>query len=159
VDGFHDASLFRATVRTGAAHAAEVAGLMLDALDSLGRDPPPAEELAARKAHLMGDFARDMETGDDLAGLLADEAFYDAGAIDLERYPAAIAAVTADMAHAAVTRMANRSRTSVLVVGDASRFLPALRARFRNVAVLPARTLDPEALGRLPAPPYRSQAR
>jgi zinc protease len=149
VDGFHDGSLFRATVQTGNARAAEVAGLMLDQLDTLRRYPPTADELAARKAHLIGDFGRDMETGDDLADLLASEALYGAGAIDLQRYPAEIAAITADQASAAVARLADPARTSVLVVGDMSQFLPALRARFGNVAVLPAPSLDADSLERL----------
>jgi zinc protease len=140
VDGFQGGGLFTATVRTRGADAAGVAGLMLDQLDALRRAPPGPDELAARKARLIGDFARGWETGDDLAALLAVEAFYGAGPVDLGRYPATIAAITADEARAAVARLADPSRTSLLVVGDTNQFLPALRARFGDVAVLHARS-------------------
>jgi zinc protease len=153
LDAFRDGGLFRATVQTGSARAAEVAGLMMDQLDALRRDPATSEELAARKAHLIGDFDRDMETGDDLADRLARGALYGAGAVDLERYPAGIAAITAEEARAAVARLADRSHTSVLVVGDASLFLPALRARFGQVAVLPAAVFDQVSLSRLRGAP------
>jgi zinc protease len=138
VDERYRTGLFSATAQTDNASAPEVAGLMLAQLLTLGATAPPADELAARKAALIGEFGRDAETSADMADLLADDAVYGVPLEELARYPQRIEAVTSAEAQAAAGRLADAPRTDVLIVGDARRFLPALRRRFAKIQVVSA---------------------
>jgi zinc protease len=150
LDGYSGAGLFTASAEVEGRHAAEVAGLMLNQLQGLGRRPPATGEIAARKAELVGRHARETETDDDLADLLTDAALYGGDVGEVARFPATLAAITPRDVHAAAARLADASRVDVLVIGDASRFLPALRARFANVEVSSARSSESDALGGRP---------
>jgi zinc protease len=138
VDEFSRAGLFSATAQTRNGSAAEVAELMLGQLQALRNSPPAPQELAARKAELIGDYDRHIETSADLAAILASDAIYGFDVGEVARYPRAIAAVTADEVRAAAARLADPERTDLLVVGDAKTFLPAMRARFGDVEVIGA---------------------
>lgn len=70
--------------QTKHASAAEVAQLMQDAALRIAREPAPADELAARKAALVGSFARRLQTTAGLASLIA-------GQVATGRDPAALA--------------------------------------------------------------------
>ncbi len=129
--------LFSASVQTGNASAPEVAGLMLDQLAALRGSPPPAGELAAHQAALVGAFERAAETGAETADLLADYAIHHVRLSEFDRYPERIEAVTRGQALAAATRLVDPANVDVLIVGDARQMLPGLKNRFANAEVIP----------------------
>ena len=129
--------LFSASAQTGNASAPEVAGLMLDQLAALRGSPPPADELAAHQAALVGAFERAAETGAETADLLADYAIHHVRLSEFDRYPERIEAVTRGEALAAATRLVDPANVDVLIVGDARQMLPGLKNRFANVEVIP----------------------
>jgi zinc protease len=129
--------LFSASAQTGNASAPEVAGLMLDQLTALRGNPPPAGELAAHQAALIGAFERAAETGAETADLLADYATHHVRLSEFDRYPERIEAVTRGEELAAATRLVDPANVDVLIVGDARQMLPGLKNRFANVEVIP----------------------
>jgi zinc protease len=142
VEELYGAGLFSAAAETENAHAAEVAGLMLDELKTLAATAPPAEELAARKAALIGELGRNEETSEALAEHLARDAVYDTGPGENGGYAQKIEAVTGEEVQRAAAGLSDPSRIDLLVVGDARTFVPALIARFGAVEVISADRLD-----------------
>lgn len=67
------AGMLSAHAQTRHESAAEVAQLMGAALSGLGAAPVPAEELAARRASLLGAWGRQLETTASLAALIGDQ--------------------------------------------------------------------------------------
>lgn len=134
--------VFEASVQTKNESADEVAGLLLEQIQRLGAEPASAEELAARKASLIGEFGRTADTGGGLAGLLTQDAIYGIDLDEIGRYAARIEGVDAGQARAAAHELADPSRLDVVVVGDAKLFLDALRRRFPKLEVIEASDLN-----------------
>jgi hypothetical protein len=63
-----------------------VAGLMIDQVTALGARPPADDELAARKAALIGEAGRDAQTSVGLAERLAGDAVRGVGLDEWVRY-------------------------------------------------------------------------
>ncbi len=124
-----NAGLLLAAVQTRGERAAEVIELLHREFDRLIEVPVDADELAARKASLIGGFARRIETTDGLAGLIATQLAHGAQPASLARYAAQIAAVDS----ADVQRMARacfgRADRRIAIVGDARQFVAALEGR------------------------------
>jgi zinc protease len=148
-----DAGLFTAAAQTRNDAADQVVGLMLGEIANLGATAAPPAELEARKAALVGDFGRTAATSAGLAELLGNDAVEGVDAAELGRRVASIEAVDAEQARAAAIKVADPAATDVVVAGDAKLFLPALRARFGQVQVVPADGLDFDTLRQ--APPAR----
>ncbi|MBC8057244.1 MAG: insulinase family protein [Rhizobiales bacterium] len=132
----------RAVVQTKNESAAEVVALVQGELDRLAAVPVGEEELAARKATLIGDFSRSVET---TAGLgAAVKALIVAGLPpdDLRTRIEALAAVSAtDVQRYAATHLGAPGRR-VVVAGEAARFVDALKATSPSVTIVPATRLD-----------------
>jgi zinc protease len=138
----HGQGLFEASVQTRNESADEVAGLLMGEIRRLGAEPAPAEELAARKASLIGEFGRETETDGGLAGLLTQDALYGIDPGEAGRYADKVEAVDAGEARAAALKLADPDGLNLVVVGDAKLFLGALKKRFAKVEVIEAGTLD-----------------
>jgi zinc protease len=122
------AGVLRATVQTKNASAAEVLALVQAQVDGLAAAPVPADELAARKAALIGGFGRSVETTAGLAGQLAALVVHGRPVASLKTRIAALQAVDAAAVQAyAQARFANAPR-SAAVAGDARAFAAALQA-------------------------------
>lgn len=65
--------LFSASAMTRPASAAQVLQLMRDELNRLASSAPPAAELAARQANLLGSLARRLDTSSGLAGWVGEQ--------------------------------------------------------------------------------------
>jgi len=102
----------------------------------------PASELDAREASLVGEFGRDTATSAGLASQLSTYALYGLDLDRLGRFPQRIEAVTPADIPAAAAALVDPSTLSVIIVGDAKLFLPALKAKYPNVEVVPASALD-----------------
>ena len=107
--------------------AAEVVGLMQKELERLRAEPVGAAELTARKAALIGDFGRDVETVSGLAGQLGQVALFGLPLDRLQRYVADVEAVTPEQVREAAGRLFDPARADVIVVGDADTFYDSIR--------------------------------
>jgi zinc protease len=145
VDARSGLGLFTASAQTKNASAAEVASLVLQEAKALGSSPLPEGELAARKASLTGGYGRTIDTSAGMAAVLTGDALYGAPLSEVALYPEKIDAVGADAARAAATAAVDPAAASLIVVGDAKQFLPALKARFPGVEVIEASDLDLDA--------------
>ena len=124
--------------------ASEAARVLVDELAGLATNAPTAEEFVARKSALSGDFARALETGDGLAGLIADLALYDQPLSRLQNYLATVQAVTPEQITTVAKAKFGADVANVVIVGNAKAFLPDLKARFpgETVEVIPVAALD-----------------
>jgi zinc protease len=136
------AGSFGALAQTKNESGAEVASLTLAEIAKLATGDLPDSELTPRKASLIGGFARGMETIGGLVGQVSSLALYGVSLDEINRYVSSVQAIkAADVKSFAATRLSADS-TSVIVVGDAKKFLPALQKEFPQVEVIPAAELD-----------------
>lgn len=120
----------------------EVAGLIEGEIARLGREPVGAAELTARKATLIGEFGREVETTAGLSGAIAELALFGLPPSDLADYVADVAAVTPEAVQAAAQRHFDPARADLVVVGDAAQFGDALAARRPGAERIAADALD-----------------
>lgn len=86
--------MFSAHAQTQHATAREVAALMRDEVLRVAREDAGEAELSARKAGLLGSFARQLETTEGLAGQVASQYFQGRPVSELGRYADDVLAVT-----------------------------------------------------------------
>ncbi len=144
--------LLQVVVQTKNESATEVLALVQQELDRLVAEPVDAAELSARKATLIGDFGRSVETTAGLgaavkslivAGLPPDElrtridALVDVTAEEVQKFAAAVLGETGRRA---------------VVAGDAGRFQQELKAAMPSAVVIPVGSLDLESSAGIGAP-------
>jgi zinc protease len=132
---------FVAATQTKNPSAPEVLALVLAEMKRLGAQPIPAAELTTRKAVLNGSFGRTIETTGGLAGLVSGFVMEGVDPAEIARYTAAISAVTPQEAQAAAAELLKPEGATIVIVGDAREFLPALRKQHRDVTVIPVAEL------------------
>ena len=137
-----DAGVFTASTQTKNETADEVADLILAEIAKLGTETPTPADLAPRRATLIGGFGRSLETVDGLGTLVANLALYDLPMSDLADYAGRVRAVTPQQVEAAFAEHLPTDRASLVVVGDASKFIDGLRAKYPNVEVIPLTELN-----------------
>jgi zinc protease len=120
----------------------EVAEVMLAEIARLSTEDATADELATRRAAMVGDLARTLETVDGLGGTVSTLAAYRLPLSDLAESVPRIRAVTGDQIRAAAGRYLRPAQVSLVVAGDAARFIDELRAAFPQVEVIPVIALD-----------------
>src|SRR2546430_1640512 len=136
------AGSFSASAQTKNESGAEVASLTLAEISKLASGELLDTELTPRKASLLGGFARSMETTSGLVSQFASLALYGVPLDEINRYVASVQAIKpGDVKSFAASRL-NADSTSVIVVGDAKKFLPDLQKQFSQVEVIPAAQLD-----------------
>jgi zinc protease len=143
LDARRDAGLFTASAQTKNQSADEVAGLMLHLEATLASAPLPPEELAARKASLVGGFGRSAATSAGLAEVLGRYATLGVDLSEVQSFTGKLEQVTADETKAAAPKLADPARTSLVIAGDAKLFLADLKKRYPNLVVIQAAKLDP----------------
>lgn len=128
LDARRGGGLLLASTQTKNESAAEVLELVHAQLDSLLQAPVPADELAARKATLIGNLSRSVETSAGLAGQVA--ALVSAGLPPdaLRGRIAALGAVDAAGVQRYARQHLGADQRRAVVAGDAAQFEPALRA-------------------------------
>jgi zinc protease len=120
----------------------EVVVLMQDEMRKLATDLVPQSELDARKAGLIGGFGREIETTDGLAGLAAGLVLQDTPLSAIQLYTPSIAAVTPEQVRDVSKTLIDPASASVIMVGDASQFLPGLKEKGITAEVIPVSKLD-----------------
>lgn len=136
-----DGGVLSATTQTKNESAAEVVGLVLAELDRLRVEPVADQIVTDRETFLNGAWSRALETTGGLGGVLADAVTYGLPLGEVEAYPRRIAATTPDSLRAAAQAVGSED-AYVVVVGESSMFIDALRAAHPDLVVIPAAELD-----------------
>lgn len=140
LDVFREGGDVLATTLVANDKAVEGTAVMVDTLASLGRDPLGEADLVPRRAVAVGAFSRAVGTDASLAATIATLALDDAPLATLAERPQRLAAVDAP----SVQRFAQRSfaTPTIVLVGNASAFITALRAKYPTVEVIPFNAID-----------------
>lgn len=142
LDVRRDVGPFVAATQTKNESGAVVAGLLMSELERLASEPVPPAELGPRKSTLEGNFARSVETTDGLVGLVAAYALNGLPLTSANDFIAKVDKISpAEVQKFAKTRLAPKD-ASIVIVGDASKFLDELKKQFPNVEVIAADDLD-----------------
>jgi len=136
------AGSFSASAQTKNDSGAEVAALTLGEISKLATGDLPDKELTTRKASLNGNFARGLETTSGLVTQVSSLAIYGVSFDQLNQFVGNVQAVKAEDVKDFAAKHLNIDSTSVIVVGDARKFLPALQKQFPQVEVIPVGELD-----------------
>jgi zinc protease len=134
--------VFEAQAQTKNEAADQVAGLLMDEVRRLGTQAASPVELAARKATLIGEYGRNVDTGSGLAGAIALDALYGVDLGEIARYSGRVQAVDAEGARAAAVKLVDPAKADLVIVGDAKLFLEAVKKRYPKVEVIPAGRFD-----------------
>ena len=142
LDTRRDVGPFLASAQTKNESGAQVADLLLGEINRLSSAPPADVELTPRKAVLIGNFSRNLETAGGLVGQVGSLALYGLGLDEINRYINNVQAVsTADIQKFAGTRL-DAKTSNIIIVGNAKAFLPELQKKYPNVEVIPIGELD-----------------
>ena len=135
---------FVAAAQTKNESAPEVAQLLLGELDRLATGDLADTELTTRKFALIGDFNRSLETGGGLSAEAGSLALYGIPLSAMAEYPDKIRDVTPDSVKKFVGDRITAKDADVIIVGNASLFLDALKKQFPSdtVEVIPVSRLD-----------------
>ena len=139
---------FIATVQTKNESAAEVVSLIMNELRRLGNEAVPAAELGPRKANLIGNFGRSLQTTDGLVARIASLALYGLSPEEINAYIGKVESVTAGEVGQFAREHLQPERTSVVVAGDAAKFADSLRKDYPQLEVIAASrlSLEPDSL-------------
>jgi zinc protease len=140
-----DAGPFTASAQTKNESAGEVAGLIVDEMNKLGATAVADAELGPRKAVLIGGFGRQLETNAGLVGRIGTLALYGLSLDEINRYISGVQKITADDVQKFAASHVAGNDASIVIVGDAKKFLPVLQQRFKTVEVIPIDELDVSA--------------
>jgi zinc protease len=133
---------FSASAQTKNPSAAQVADLLLGEVSRLASAPVPDVELVPRKAVVVGNFARNLETVSGLVNQVGTLAVFGISFDEINRYIGNAQAVTAaDIQKFAGARL-DAKTTNIVIVGNAKDFLPELRKKYPQVEVIPVAELD-----------------
>jgi zinc protease len=140
-DARADVGPFIARTETKNESAADVVGITVAELGRLSTADVPETELTPRKAALIGGFAESLETTSGIVGRVSTLALHGLPLTDINRYVSSVQAVTAeDVRKFAASNLG--SDLSIVVVGDAAKFLEPLKKQFPDVEVIKAADLD-----------------
>ena len=133
---------FTASAQTKNQSAAQVAELLLGEVGKLATAPVPDLELMPRKAVVIGNFARNLETAAGLVSQVATLAVYGISFDEMNRYIGNVQTVTASDVQRFAGSHLDAKATSIIIVGNAKEFLPELRQKYPQVEVIPIAELD-----------------
>ena len=122
--------------------ADEAVQLIAEQMTRMGAEPVPAAELDTRKAVLVGNFGRTVETTDGIAGIIGGYVLQGVPLAELGRYTGAVEGVSPTAVQRAAAALLDPTRASVVVVGDAKQFVEPLRKLYPKLEVIPEASLD-----------------
>jgi zinc protease len=102
---------------------------LLAEIAELRDKPVPQNELADAKRAIVGSFARDLESPQQVLGYYIDNWVYGLPADYWDTYPARVTAVTAAQAQAAAQKYWGQDRLQIVAVGDATKITEILRKK------------------------------
>jgi zinc protease len=140
-----DDAVLSAAAQTKNETAAEVVQVFLNEFDRLGREPFTADAATKRKDFLIGNYNRQVETSGGLGAVLAGFIQQGVPVAEATHFTARIAGVTPEGASGIAARVTSSRQATIIVVGDASKFIDKLRAIRPDLEVIPAAELDLDA--------------
>ncbi len=131
-----------ASAQTKNVSANQVLALMKAEIERLSAERVPAAELDVRRANLLGEFARSLETSEGLADRLGE--YFELGLTvdEINRVAPMVTAVTAEQVQSFAAENLGKADISFVVVGDAKLFVDELRQRYPTLELIPASELD-----------------
>ena len=142
LDARRDVGPFWASAQTKNESGAQVADLLLGEIGRLSSAPPADVELTPRKAVLIGNFSRNLETASGLVGQVGALAFHGLSLDEINRYINNVQAIgTADIQKFA-SKTLDAKTSNIIIVGNAKAFLPELQKKYPNVEVISVGDLD-----------------
>ena len=99
-------------------------------------------ELTPRKAVVIGNFGRTLETTEGLVGQVASLALYGLSLDEINRYISSVQAVTPAQIQKFAGSRLGTGDANIVIVGDAKEFIEPLRKQFPNVEVIRREELD-----------------
>jgi len=148
-----DEGLLFASAPTRSENVDEVVKIILAELDKLGSTPFERDQLDRRGALLGNVFSRQAETSTGFASVVASLIRQGVAPVEATRLAQAFRTLSPEAAGKAVQRLVSADRASLVIVGDASKFIDELRAIRPNVELIKFDQLD------LDAPVLRRAAR
>jgi zinc protease len=122
--------------------AAEVAKILLDEYARIGREPLAPAEVENRKTFMVGSYERQLQSSAGFNASLASASQRGISPAEQLAYSQRVGAVSGTGATAAIGRLLQPNRISLVIVGDSSKFIDQLRALRSEVEVIPADKLD-----------------
>lgn len=142
LDTRRDVGPFVASAQTKNQSGAEVASLLVGELTRLSSEAVSETELTPRKAVVIGNFGRTLETTEGLVGQIASLALYGLSLDEINRYIASVQGVTAAQIQKFAGSRLGASDAAIVIVGDAKDFIEPLRKQFPEVEVIKRDELD-----------------
>ncbi|MDQ2976262.1 MAG: insulinase family protein [Acidobacteriota bacterium] len=142
LDARRDVGPFSASAQTKNQSAAQVAELLMHEITRLSTEPVPDTEMIPRKAVVIGNFARNLETAAGLVNQVGSLALYGISFDEINRYIGNVQTITAsDLQRFAGARLGAKE-TNIVIVGNAKEFLPELSKQYSQIEVIPVAELD-----------------
>ncbi|MDT7690335.1 MAG: zinc protease [Acidobacteriota bacterium] len=142
LDTRRDVGPFVASAQTKNQSGAEVASLLMGEMTRLSSEAVADTELIPRKAVVIGNFGRSLETTEGLVAQVASLALYGLGLDEINRYIASVQSVTpAQIQKFAGSRLGAKD-ANIIIVGDAKDFIEPLRKQFPDIEVIKRDDLD-----------------
>ena len=144
IDARREAAFFRVAVQTKNESAPEVVRLVQEEIDRMAAEPVGADELAARKATLVGGFSRSVETTAGLAVAIRSLVAANRPPAELKTRIEQLEAVTADDIRRYATAHLGSAQRRIAVAGEAGTFGAALKAALPDAVTVGRDALDLE---------------
>jgi zinc protease len=142
LDTRRDTGPFVASAQTKNESGAQVASLLLGELTRLSSEAVSEVELTPRKAVVIGNFGRSLETTEGLVSQVASLALYGLSLDEINRYIASVQAVTPAQIQKFAGSRLGAADAAIVIVGDAKDFIEPLRKQFPDVEVIKRDELD-----------------
>jgi zinc protease len=133
---------FNASTFTKTESTVQTVEVILETILELEKAPVPAAELEGRKTYLSGVFPLQIETPQGIANKLLEALKYGLGREFIESYRGRIDAVTAEQVQSFAGRRIHPKSSLIVLVGNASGFLPELEKKLGPAEVIPYKELD-----------------
>jgi zinc protease len=133
---------FVASAQTKNESGAEVAELLLGEVSKLSSAPPADAELTPRKAVLIGNFSRNLETVDGVVSQIGFLALYGVSLDEINRYITSVQAIRSEDVQKFAGSRLDAKTSNIIIVGNAKLFLPELQKKYPDVEVIPMSALD-----------------
>ena len=142
IEGRKDGSLLTARAQTANETAADVAAIMLGELDKINDEQLDEDLLERRRMYLEGSYGRVLETSSGFNAVVSGLLLHGLPAGDASRMSERLAAVDAAAANAAASDVIDPDKATLIVVGEADKFLEDLRKLRDNIEVVSLEELD-----------------
>jgi len=145
IDARRTAGVWHIGAQTKNESTPELITVVLDEVRRLREAPAANEELEARKLAIIGGTSRRFETTESLATLIAS---YESNAVPLTELPRmldALAAITPQQVQEFAKAHFDAKTLTIVIAGDAAKFVDALRAAYPAARVIPQGEVDLES--------------